>query len=387
MTMRLFPRSSLRSRSGSIRGGEDGLRLFMTADAVGGVFQYALELAGGLAAYDVRTTLALLGPPPTGFQRAAAEAVPGLKLIETDLALDWLASGPAEVKAAAAALAELARAHQPDIVHLNAPALASAAYRMPVVAVVHSCLASWWKSVKDGPPPEDFLWRTELLRDGLAKADAVVCPTEAFAREVQALYGCKPLVVRNGRSSSTVAVSEPSRLAFTAGRLWDEGKNVATLDAAAAMLDLPLLAAGPPQGPNGAQITLRNISALGALGEGEMRARLALRPVFVSAALYEPFGLTVLEAAQAGCTVVLSDIPTFRELWDGAAIFVPPHDAAGFAQAVSRLADDRVLRRAFGTAARERARRYTVEAMAGHMAQIYGALRRLSAAGQRGAAA
>ena len=52
-----------------------------------------------------------------------------------------------------------------------------------------------------------------------------------------------------------------------------------------------------------------------------MMARTA---VFVSPALYEPFGLAVLEAAQAGCALVLSDIPTFRELWDGVALFVAP---------------------------------------------------------------
>ncbi len=53
-----------------------------------------------------------------------------------------------------------------------------------------------------------------------------------------------------------------------------------------------------------------------------------MRPIFVSTSLYEPFGLAVLEAAQAGCPLVLSDIATFRELWDGAAIFFPPGDAS-----------------------------------------------------------
>ena len=81
------------------------MRLLMTADAVGGVWQYALELA---AALDADVTLALLGPAPDAGQRAAAAAVPGLRLVETALPLDWLASGPAEVLAAAAALARLA---------------------------------------------------------------------------------------------------------------------------------------------------------------------------------------------------------------------------------------------------------------------------------------
>ncbi|WP_431270358.1 glycosyltransferase [Dankookia sp. P2] len=129
-------------------------------------------------------------------------------------------------------------------------------------------------------------------------------------------------------------------LAFTAGRLWDEGKAAMTLDAAAARLPFPLLAAGPIAGPNGARVELRHMQSIGRLSTSEIAAILATRPVFVSAARYEPFGLAVLEAAQAGCALVLSDTTGFRELWDGAAVFVAPDDAAGFAATVESLADD-----------------------------------------------
>ena len=40
------------------------LRVLMTADAVGGVWTYALELTRALAAFQVRTTLVTMGPPP-----------------------------------------------------------------------------------------------------------------------------------------------------------------------------------------------------------------------------------------------------------------------------------------------------------------------------------
>ena len=58
------------------------------------------------------------------------------------------------------------------------------------------------------------------------------------------------------------------------------------------------------------------------LAEHYDTAILPTRPIFVSVSRYEPFGLAVLEAAHAGCALVLSDIPTFRELWQGAASFV-----------------------------------------------------------------
>ena len=38
-------------------------RVLMTADAVGGVWHYALELARGLSGSDIEVVLAVLGPP------------------------------------------------------------------------------------------------------------------------------------------------------------------------------------------------------------------------------------------------------------------------------------------------------------------------------------
>src|SRR5947199_312178 len=62
--------------------------------------------------------------------------------------------------------------------------------------------------------------------------------------------------------------------------------------------------------------------------------------IFASPALYEPFGLTVLEAAAAGCALVLSDIPSFRELWSGAAVFVDPADSESLHRALRDLSAD-----------------------------------------------
>ncbi len=147
---------------------------------------------------------------------------------------------------------------------------------------------------------------------------------------------------------------------LTAGRLWDEGKNLAVLDRAAARLPVAVEAAGPLEGPNGARIALHHTVALGTLDAAALRAKLAERPVFASTALYEPFGLSVLEAAQAGCALVLSDIPTFRELWGDAALFVPPHDDRAVAAAVLRLLGDRADRAERAALSRARAARFTV---------------------------
>jgi glycosyltransferase involved in cell wall biosynthesis len=179
------------------------------------------------------------------------------------------------------------------------------------------------------------------------------------------------LTVHNGRTVRNVPALPQGDFAFTAGRLWDEGKNAATLDRAAALMGAPLQAAGATRGPNGTRFEPQHLIALGELSEERIGGVLAARPVFASAALYEPFGLSVLEAAQAGCALILSDIPTHRELWDGAAIFVEARDARGFAEAIGRLLDDRDERRRRGDRGRAHARRYSPERMARGMVEIY----------------
>ena len=167
-----------------------------------------------------------------------------------------------------------------------------------------------------------------MLARGYGACAALTAPTTAFARMTAAAYGIRaPQIVPNGRRPrSTTRTAEPAEAVFTAGRLWDEGKNMAALDRAARRVTVPVFAAGPLNGPNGAAIALSHIEALGPLGEAGIQGWLSRRPIFASVPLYEPFGLAVLEAAQAGCALVLSDIPTLRELWDHAAVFVDPRD-------------------------------------------------------------
>lgn len=353
------------------------LHVLTTADAVGGVWQYALDLASGMRKHGVRTTIAVLGPSPSADQRAMADAA-GAELVATGLPLDWTASHEDEVKEASQSIARLATQIRPDLVHLNAPALAAhAEFDVPVVAACHSCVATWWQAVKEGPLPEDFIWRTDLVRRGYASSSSLLAPTLSFAQATAEAYGLTqlPTVVRNGRRALQGGANARSKtFAFTAGRLWDEGKNFAAIDRMAARLSIPVLAVGPLQGPNGAVIEARHAKPLGRLSDGDIARHLSEQPIFVSTALYEPFGLAVLEAAQAGCALVLADIPTFRELWDGAALFVDPRDEGEAADAVERLVHDPDARTLLARAARRRAEAYSVEAMAEGVLNAYRAV-------------
>lgn len=351
-------------------------RVLITTDAVGGIWNYSLDLARGLARLDIEAVLAVMGPPPTAAEKKTARAIPGLRLVDTGLPLDWLASDSDELAKAGAALAKLAAKEEVDLVQLHAPALAAEAkFAAPVIAVVHSCVATWWEQVHgpDAQLPEDFRWRTSCARAGLEAADVVVTPTKAFGALVQCGYDLKeaPKTVYNGRSPLTVVYQAPHDFIFTAGRLWDRGKNLVALDAAAESIGVPVHAAGPVQGPHGELVSFDNLNLLGTLDEATLGRWLAAKPVYASPALYEPFGLSVLEAAGAGCSLILADIPTFRELWSEIAIFVDPRDPAAFARACNDLVGDDFERAVMGRAAKERAEYFTPDAMAAQMASLY----------------
>jgi glycosyltransferase involved in cell wall biosynthesis len=284
-----------------------------------------------------------------------------------------MAAEPAEILECGAALRGLARAGRADLIHLNSPALAAiGGFPAPVVGACHSCLATWWAAVREGPMPADFRWRTQALWQGMLACNALVAPTAAFAEATARTYEVPvPFVVHNGRRPLVARRAPGEPMALTSGRLWDAGKNIGVLDEAAALISAPLYAAGPLQGPNGEWKALGYARPLGRLPAAELARWLARAPVFASSALYEPFGLGVLEAAQAGCALVLSDIPGFRELWDGAAVFVDPRDARGFADAIERLLADPAEAAVLAAQAHARAARYSVEAMTAGALHVY----------------
>ena len=247
---------------------------------------------------------------------------------------------------------------------------------MPVVAAVHGCVATWWDAAHGGALPADLGWQRVLTSHGLAAADIVVAPSASHAEAVMREYGLVrlPVVVHNGRMPLAPPRATLARHAFTAGRLWDRVKDTALLDRVAARLAVPIRAAGAVRGPHGETVEPLHLDLLGQLDGAALGAELAERPVFVSAARFEPFGLAVLEAAAAGCPLVLADIATFRELWDGVALFAPVGDDAAFQSAIETLLDDQALAERLGDAALVRARRYTPKATASAMAALYAQL-------------
>jgi glycosyltransferase involved in cell wall biosynthesis len=370
------------------------VRVLVTADAVGGVFTYAAELARGLAARGVEVALAVEGTPARD-QLELLEGIPGLSIHARPFRLEWMEDPWDDVGAAGEWLLELERLERPDVVHLDAFAHAALPFRAPRLVVAHSCVLSWWSAVRGGAAPPEWDRYRAAVRAGLDGADVVVAPSAAMLDALVRHHG--PVrdgrVVPNGRDPARFPPGEKEDLVVGSGRVWDEAKNAAALVRIAPRLRWPIAIAGeaarpgaaaepgsPPQpGPGARDGRAGPARLLGRLRERALAGWLARAAIHAHPARYEPFGLGVLEAALAGCALVLGDIDSLRERWDGAAAFAPPDDDDAIAGAIEELATDGVRRRALAARARARALALSPERMALGYLALYREL-----AGRRG---
>jgi glycosyltransferase involved in cell wall biosynthesis len=335
------------------------LRILMTADAVGGVWTYATGLASALAERGADVHLVTMGPAPNTDQRAMISAT-SVHLVESPLALEWQDLEGNDTAAARRFFSKLEAHLEPDIVHLNSFREAAFGWRRPVVVAAHSCVNSWAIACQDTAWLSNAKWQsyTKSLAAGLDCASAWVCPSHAFHDTVADLYRPRSpgFVIWNGIAPAVAPPAQKDDFILAAGRVWDTAKNLSALAHTGSGQAWPILVAGP----NGTSMDGdAAVQLLGRISHADLFGLMRRAAVFTSPALYEPFGLSVLEAASAGCALVLSDIPTFRELWDEAAVFVDKTDVIALHGALSQLSADARKRTLLQQAAFARSRLYS----------------------------
>jgi glycogen(starch) synthase len=355
-----------------LRPGTPG-RVLMTADTVGGVWTYAVELSRTFGTKGIEVVLATMGGLPTSGQRDEIAALPNVRLFESEFRLPWMDHPWDDVGRAGAWLLDLAQQLEPDIIHLNEPVYAALPWAGPTVAVAHSCVLSWWESVWHTSAPAQWDQYAHAMREGLQAADQVVAPSTWMLNEVRRLYDVRGgQVIPNGRDSQGLTPEPKAPLIFAAGRLWDEAKNLIALEQIADELSWPIYIAGDARHPSGFEpVKTSHSRLLGRLSTEDTASWLRRAGIYAFPAKYEPFGLSVLEAALAGCAMVLSDLPTLRERWEGAAIFVAPDEHPILRLAVESLIADSGLRHTLAMRARRRALDLTPERMARGYLALY----------------
>ena len=337
----------------------------MTVDPIGGVWTYALELARALESHGVEIALASMGAHVTPEQYQQLLARKNVRLFESAYRLEWMSDLWDDVDRAGDWLLKIAERFHPDLVHLNGYSHASLAWDAPVLIVAHSCVLSWWRAVKNEEAPASYDEYRARVSAGLAAADLVVAPSAAMG-DALALHYCEHdrcIIIPNGRDRGCFVVGEKAPLVFSCGRIWDEAKNLRLLDEIAPHVPWPIAVAGDCRHPGGSTVALENVRCLGKLEAREIEQQLSRAAIFVLPARYEPFGLSALEAGLSGCALVLGDIPSLRETWHDAAIFVPPDDPTALTNALNNLIEDRPRREHFGQLARARALEFSPQRM------------------------
>ena len=345
--------------------------ILMTADPIGGVWQYALELCRQLAKIDVNVVLASMGRKLDPNEQASVFGLQNVELCESAYKLEWMSEPWSDVEAAGRWLLDVESRFRPSLIHLNQYSHGALPWKAPCLMVGHSCVYSWFEAVKGSPPGPEWQSYKRAVRVGLQGADLVTAPSRSMLQSLERHYGSFAAAepIYNGRSGTCFAPGKKQAFVFTAGRLWDEAKNIGSLKSIVGKIPWPMYAAGESRNPDGPQVLLTGMTSLGRLPSRTLSGWLSRAAIFILPAHYEPFGLSALEAALSGCALILGDNASLREIWDDAALFVRPDDPEHILVSLLELIANSSLREDFSRRARRRARLFTTERMVqGYMA-------------------
>ena len=353
------------------------LTILMTTDTVGGVWTYSVELCKSLQPFNVHFHLITTGAPIQAAQKAEIARLANVTVYETDFLLEWMQSPWQSIDESAAWLVQLAEEIQPDLVHLNCFVYGSLPWKVPVVMVAHSDVFSWWLAVKESYPPIEWNEYFRRVYKGLQGADLLIAPSNALLKDIQKIYlpGAPCKVIYNGISSTRFYPGTKQPVVSSIGRIWDEAKNIRLLVEASKNVPYQVRLAGDTSFKNGSfDATGANIVHLGKLSSASIARELSKAAVYALPAKYEPFGLSVLEAALSGCALVLGDIASLKEIWGDCALYVDPHNAAELARTISHLFENEKLRLQYAQKAMQRAKKYRGAAMAKNYLRVYSGL-------------
>ncbi len=353
------------------------MRVLMTADTIGGVWTYTIDLVGVLARWGVEVHLVTFGQMPSATQLRESQQIRGLTLLPTKYRLEWMHEPWRDIDKAGALLRRLEEEIRPDVVHLNQFCYGALGWRTPTIAVGHSCVYTWWNAVYGTRPDHQWLYYWQRVQQGISRAHCFVTPSRAVMEMFAEAYGRheNECVIHNGRDNALFAPKPKRPFILGVGRVWDAAKNFTMLDAVANKLPWPTVLIGSDQGPGGQQMLPKHAAHRGPMGPGRLGQYMAKASIYALPAYYEPFGLSAVEAGNAGCALVLGDIPSLHEVWGDAAVYVNPASADEIEAKVQWLIEHPDNRHAYARAARGRAQQYAAERMASQYWQLYQELR------------
>jgi len=251
--------------------------------------------------------------------------------------------------------------------------------RAPAVATVHDL------AVFDVPwafPRRRALGERLVVRQALARADAIVAVSNFTAERVRHWFGRQAVVIHEAPSTrlappSDEAVADvrrryglPERFVLHVGNP-DRRKDLDGLARACRAADVPLVAAG--SGLFGAGVP-SGVHSVGVVPAGDLPALYGAACVVGYLSSYEGFGLPPLEAMACGAAVISSPVPAVTELLSAGARVVPSGDPSAVAAALCELLADDEQRAELAKRGRESAQQLSWAAVAEQTAQVYRSL-------------
>ena len=357
------------------------MRLLMTTDTVGGVWTYTTTLIPELLARDVAVVLVTVGHAPSASQTEWLNQVEdggdaAFCWEASEAPLEWMSDNQGAYRSAEPLLLRVAHEFGAELLHSNQFCFGALPVPLAKLVVAHSDVLSWAAECRE-QPLEPSAWLSHysaLVAGGLQAADAVVAPTLWMLRALAANYKLPPTatVIPNGRTLPDAGSEPEGKLqAVTAGRLWDEGKNLKML--AQVQSPIPLILAGDTVHESQSLPALpSSISLLGRLEEAALSKLFRESAMYVCTSRYEPFGLAPIEAALCGCAVLANDIPSLREVWGDGAIYF--NNAASLSAQLARLSNHPDELAAAQQRSLRSARGYSATAMAGKYLELYKAM-------------
>lgn len=333
--------------------------VLMTVEPPGTMWPHADTLVRELSALGAEVTVAALTPLRPG-QRIEFSGIPGVELI----ACPTPAANPAEHLANRTRIADwlltVEEMLNPDVVHLTGYLHAGLPWCGKVLVAGHPGAGASYGRLD----AEQRRICRAAFQHGLKGADLVVTPTEAMMNALSRHFGIVPgRVIRDGRDPSRFTPVPKEPVILSVGNLREESTQRSALESAAPRLPWPVVVAGEQVDADGRPVRLEGVSALGRMHPGQLLPWFNRTAIYVALTAEGP-GTWTMEAALAGCALVLGDTAALREQWSGSALFVNPGDPEALAAGLRTLLADRRLREAMGLAARRRALRHPARAMA-----------------------
>lgn len=352
------------------------MRLLITTDTVGGVWRFGVELVQGLLEAGDSVALVSFGRAPSESQSLECERLSRrwdqqFQYTPSEAPLEWMQENGRTFEEGIAALQKAAHAFGAELLHSSQYCYAAARLGIPAVVTAHSDVLSWAEACR-GRPLEDSAWLRRycaLVQTGLDHAAAVVAPTKWMLCTLGNHFALstEKRTIANGISIPPSLVAERNLQAVTAGRLWDEAKDISLLRSVRS--NVPLIIAGAAACEGTEATLIPDARYCGDLPQEQLWWLFSRSAIYICTSRYEPFGLAPLEAALCGCAVVARDIEPLREVWvDGAVFF---SDADHLSYLLKALTEDPVRLRRQQQLSFARARQFTSERMVADYRSLY----------------